>query len=427
MRLRLKVPDFSVAILCLLYKLFLDFYYMNYISPRWSYIGLVSDFTLSKTIASYIITAILFCLLNWDKDKIGNVILQYLFIIMIIPLLSFYGLANKQTEFLLFCVLGFMITVMMVNIFSGSRLNLKLRDFIYVKNLFVYATVMLIFTVAYMINVYGLHFNAADMLDSAVVSSIRASQSSIRAGGYLISWSYKVICPLLISLSLSENNKRKVVFYCCLQMIMYFCTPHKEIVLSMFLIFCTFYAYKKNILKYFWFCLLTGLIAIGIVFEELLYERFSLIVEAIVYRLLFIPASIKFEHYTFFSQREKLFFSEGLIGRLFGNEYKYGTQSVGQVISNYFYNTDSNSNTGYLAYSYDDIGFLGIIIASVLLALLIVFLQSILTEKNILFILPASLYTFGQLNDGPLLTAMLTGGILVLLFVVVIVELKPKT
>ena len=422
----LRRSNLYIAFCCFIYKFVSDIFYLNYISPRWSYMGLVSDFSLSKTVVSYILTAIVFCFLKWNNNKIGNVILQYLFIVMLIPLLSFWALANKQTDFLLFCVAGFNLTVLLVNRFDNSRVYLNFLYFKRMKSFYLYITILLFFVIVYMINYYGVHIATANMFDSEAVYSIRRDQTGV--GGfikYLIAWSYKVICPLLISFSLSKNCKTKVVFYCCLQIIMYLCTPHKEIILSMGLLFCTYYCYKKGILQYFWYYMLTGFMLLGILFEELFNTRL-IYIEALIYRLLFLPAAVKFEHYTYFSQHEKLFFSEGLLGKLFGREYFYGKLTSGQVVSNYFYNNNNNANTGYLAYSYDDIGFAGIIIASVLLGILIIVLQSALSEKNVLFILPPSVYIFGQLNDGPLLTAMLTGGILVLLTTVFIIELKSK-
>ena len=104
--------------------------------------GLVSDFSLSKTVVSYILTAIVFCFLKWNNNKIGNVILQYLFIVMLIPLLSFWALANKQTDFLLFCVAGFNLTVLLVNRFDNSRVYLNFLYFKRMKSFYLYITIL---------------------------------------------------------------------------------------------------------------------------------------------------------------------------------------------------------------------------------------------------------------------------------------------
>lgn len=425
MAIKISKKKRRIGLLCLACRIAMDYYYLRHVAPFWSYAGLTSDFSWEKTILSYLLCAILFFFLNWDENEIFSNVLQSMYVVIIMPLLSFYGLSNKQTSFALVCSIGFLITVLMVNRSAKKRTTVSLGQLSALKNMDYLATGLLIFTVVYMIRTYGIHLNVMDILNP-LVYDLRREQSSIQLGGllgYLVVWSYKIICPLLLAMSLSKGKKILSAFYILLQILMYLSSPHKEILYSIVLVVGTYYASKKDVFSYGLVGSITGLLIID---SFTIKNGIGNIISATLRRLLFYPAAIKYEHFTYFSEHDKLYFSEGIIGRLFGINYQYGSMSTGNVIANYFHGSMSNSNTGYLAYAYDDLGFIGIILASILLAFIIIILQRIVTDKNKLFIISAAIYPFIELNDLSLLTMILTGGLAVLIIVAILLEIKPK-
>lgn len=414
-----------MALLCLVYRIAIDYYYYNHVAPFWAYAGLTRDFSLEKTIISYTICAFIFLVINWDDNEIYNNVLQSMYAIIIIPLLSFYGLSNKQTSFAIACSIGFLITILLANSSANKHTTLSLGQLSRIKHMDVIAIGMLVLTVLYMLRLYGLHLDVIDILGPSVYD-LRRAQSSIHASGlmgYLIVWSYKIICPLFLALSLSQKKKFLTVFFASLQILMYLASPHKEILFSIVLIIGAYYATKKRVFSY---GLIGGITGLLILDSLTIKNGVGNVISATLRRLLFYPAAIKYEHFTYFSGHNKLFFSEGILGRLLGIKYEYGSMSTGQVIAAYFHGTVSNSNTGYLAYAYDDLGFLGIILASILVAILIIVLQRIVSERNKVFIFSVAIYPFIELNDLSLLTMVLTGGLAVLILVAILLEIKPE-
>lgn len=410
-------------LLCALYRFIMDYYYVHNVAPLWAYAGLTLDYNGAKVALSIVIAIVIFFAINWEDNEIYNILLQCMFVVMLMPLLSYYGLANKPSSFILVGSLGFYMTVLIANRAPNRKLHISYSKSGFIVHVDIIATVILIFTVLYMIRAYGIHINAIEMYNS-LIYDIRRLQSDVQFSGlmkYLITWSYKIICPLLIALSLSRREIVKSIFFVFLQFIMYLCSPHKEMIFSIVLVVGAYYIARR---KQFCYWLVGGLTS-ALLIETILKNRsIGAFIGATLRRLLFLPASIKYEHFTYFSTHDKLMLSEGSLGRLLGITYELGDQTTGQVIAAYFHGSQSNSNTGYLAYSYDDFGFIGIIVASILVGLLIVLLSRIVSERNKLFILSVSVYPFVEMNDIPLLTLILTGGIAILFLSAIILEAR---
>lgn len=143
-------------------------------------------------------------------------------------------------------------------------------------------------------------------------------------------------------------------------------------------------------------------------------------------RLLFDPALIDFMFYEQFSTNlPKLLYSESHLGQLFGIEYPYDKPS-GWVVNNiYFPAIEAEANTGYLSYSYANAGFLGMLLVSILLVLILKLLDK--ETENKVFAFAFCAYSFSILVNGGLLTTLLTGGILLIIIVLLFDESVFKT
>jgi len=231
--------------------------------------------------------------------------------------------------------------------------------------------------------------------------------------GYLVSWQAKVINPFLITISLIEKNKMLFGISVFMQLVIYLITAHKSFILIPFGIIGVMYIIKKRdfLLSFSFF------IPIGVFATYLGYKLFdSLILPSLfIRRLLFVPAQLKFYYYSFIKENQFLYFSEGVIGKIFGIKSPYEIRFANLIGYVFFNNVETGANTGYLADGYANMGVFGIFIVTVLLIIIFIVIDSISICAGKEITIGLSLFLIMGLNDGALLTTLLTGGLLLLM------------
>ena len=134
-------------------------------------------------------------------------------------------------------------------------------------------------------------------------------------------------------------------------------------------------------------------------------------------RLLTIPAVISNNHYDFFSQNQKLYFAENIIGRLLGIESPYEISSTFLVSRG-----GANANTGLFGDAYDNGGFLMMLFYSIIFVVILRYIERIYNRyKGDNRALPVFVgvltYSMIYLNDGSLTALLITGGLIINIFV----------
>ena len=131
------------------------------------------------------------------------------------------------------------------------------------------------------------------------------------------------------------------------------------------------------------------------------------------YRTLLLPAQGQFEYYDFFTHHDYLYFSEGSLGKLFGQTYPYSDQ-IGKIVNAYIYGPEkiSNGNTGIFSYGFADMGFVGMIIAAVIVLVVFLIVDWSTESLPVVFPVCAMAYQMFVLNDTGILISLNTGGIL---------------
>lgn len=396
-----------------IFRMLIDWYYLDYVSPVWGYMDMETNIRAEKVIISYLIVIILGLIIKWESEKFSEVAIQVLFLIMIVPLTSSYALNNQSTAFMVYCTFSFAISVLLVQ----WRTKFIISKIIY--RLSQYASKYLLQTIIILILLYsiviiasrGLNFAVLNIFNSDLIYSIR--EQGINLSGiwlYLYLWTYRIVLPVSLGYFLNRKKYLSAGIVLGIQLMIYFGDPHKEILLGMILILGLFFCGKKihygKLLLGAFMCAIGG----GMILYKLFNSTIAFYELNILQRVFHIPASIKFQHFRFFSERSKLYFSEGRIGRLLGISYPYGNMSVGQVVAYYEQNVISNNNTGYIAYAYDDLGYLGILLVGILLAIIFRLFDEYVAEKNQKWIIAVAIYPIIGLNDSGLLQWLLSGG-----------------
>ncbi|RCW86928.1 hypothetical protein DER71_10636 [Halanaerobium sp. DL-01] len=352
----LKLNRYKMFLISLLfvYKICLDIIYVQWLNPIYGYIGFVLNISIYKIIISYLLTILLIIIIPKHEKKISYIVLQIHLIIMILPTLTLYSLGGFSAKFLFMIIFCFILQIFLIRILPTIKL-IKIKKMKYFIFIFLFFTT--VFVYYYLLKTFNIHWNAINL---SVIYKIRANQNiSNGIMKYLITWQYRMINPIIIVLSYYSKRRKITTFTIIMQLLLYLIIPHKEIFLSAGLILMVIFVnkYKYNFISFF-----TAFITLGSFLFSIIYDLFNIssLVSILPMRFLYIPALVKFQHYEFFSSNPKLLYSEGRIGDIFNLTYPYSMPS-GFVVTQGV----NNANTGYLAYGFDNFGFLGMILISI--------------------------------------------------------------
>lgn len=395
----------TVFLYVILFRIILESSYIFIVAPMYSYYGLVWEPSISKLLFSYFIFFILFLLL--PKGEYASHKLVFLFFLTtVVPLLSFTWQANQDLTYPLmvsFCCF------IIFTILRKFRINMKI---IVLKQEVVFGITRFIFIISAVLLVgFTLRYGGIDAR-TLNFSQIYELRSELRYTGiwrYLVNWLGKLLIPFCIVMYLYRRNMLMFILSCFMQIYFYLSTGEKTLLFSVLLITISSYLLSKSK----WYVGMPLFYSLSIFTSSTIYffMKYLMVVAIVPVRVFNIPSAISFAHYDFFSVNPKLYFSEGLIGKLFGIERIY------QIGSTYLVSVgSSNANTGIFADAYDNGGFILMIIIALLFSLILMSVDSIckFSKKPNLYT-NLMVYTVIVLNNGGLLTALMTWGLGLLL------------
>jgi len=406
----------------ILYKLFLDAAYALSVSPCAESMLRPYDPKLVKYLLAFFLYLVLFAALPKRELDSVALIVHLHFVYSVAPLLTFYAFTNGSTRYILMVSACMLLEA--VVIFRPLRTASPVR----IKGIRSYVTVMLGILTVFALAVPMLYngFAGLKAFDLDYIYEMRANATYPPGFGYLLSWTTSSFLPFGILCSLHMKKYRWAALLATVQMVFYMQTGSKITLLMLFpMIFIYFCTRTGHCMKMMYLGL--SALCLFLVFaywldgtdtgEKASWELISFyLVRIIGVRALFLPACIKTYFYEFFSTHPKIFFSDGQIGRMLGLTCPYKLPS-GFVVDAYQHGAGAfgvtQANTGYLGEAYAQMGFAGMLLMSLLLALILRSLR-VYNRKSAAPLLTALLAVYIIiLNDGAFLTTLLTGGLLV--------------
>ncbi|AGK55919.1 O-antigen polymerase [Bacillus sp. 1NLA3E] len=401
------------------YKIVLEVIYYVFVAPNYSYSGLVWDPSIIKLFISNLCFFLLIKVLPKGQQRPSYQLTQLFFIITVVPVLSIFWQANLSFNYFSYLVVCSLILFIFLRLFKPFRVKFIGFE---TKKYLNFVNVIFIIT-CFLLILFTMKFGGIDLraLNFNEIYELRAEAEYGVFWGYLVNWIAKLFIPFCIVMYMIEDKKIMLFISCFFQIYFYLCTGHKSILFSvLFLIVFTFLLKKK---KFFVGVPTFYTLAITVSSFLFLITNNFFTIALMPIRQLNIPALLSFNHYDFFSKNPKLYFSEGLIGKVLGLESPYSIHSTFLVSSG-----GANANTGFLADAYDNGGLLLMILLTIALGVIFLFIDSISEGLNNRYRYTAlMLYTIVILNDSALLTTLLTsGGIVLILFLYIVSSEERK-
>jgi hypothetical protein len=396
----------------LIFKLTIEFSYLVFVSPLYSYMGFVWSPNFVKWTESWVLFFIVVGIIPSKLSKPSHFLLLILLFNIVIPLLSFYGLANKSRYHLYIVLFGYGL----IYIFRRGRLLripllkegpqiseiLILLGCIGVSLWFVYSG--------------GTQYFQIDL--TKVYDYRRLSAELIKTGpmGYINTWAYFVFGPGLLTIALWRKKYSIATLAFLLHIFWFGVSAQKFVLFAPFPVLFVWLIFRKT-RSPSWVPLGLTVIVSGVLFISLTFN-YPYPASMFVRRLFFVIANNTFDYYQFFSDNPWVWWSNssvtlGLI------EYPYDlipAKLIGEWQGN-----ESHVNNTFLSTGYMHAGIVGIALYGILVGFLFRLIDSFaargLPVWVVLGILIMPCYSLIISSDFP--TALLTKGVgigLVLVF-----------
>jgi len=335
------------------------------------------------------------------------VILQY--VIVVSPLLTLYCQGQTEASFMYLVLASFLTLVVATHSLPVFRIPHAGRSL---------RAVVLLGLWGVGVYVYGalLWSGAASWLsvDFADVYETREYWTSVSLPllGYFVPWQANVINPALLAVGLHRKSLPMIAVALLLQLLLFGMTGHKSFALAMVLVVAIYWVHRRR--WSLWSILLVA--GIGIVVAYLIYllSGDHLVPSIFVRRLFFVPARNHAIYYDFFSAstHPHILLSNSILAP-FAN-YPYA-MSVTRVISWAYWGRDFSPNVGYMGDAYAQLGGFGMILFSLILAVILRLADSVAGRREIALVAALVSVPAMALVNSALFTTLLTHGLLLVL------------
>lgn len=405
MNIRIKKKSVLEFIGVILYLLILDLIYILFIQNNVIYWGLDLDINNLKIIESFILAIIMFFLLPKKYNKISTYIMQIQYITIYIPLLSLYGLENNHRMYVYLVTSAF--ALMFISLRKDINSNIKP-----IKIKKKYLSILLY--MALVITIIGLFkeglYPHIKSFNFENIYTIRRDIHLDAITGYLMGITVRVITPFLLCVSIKNKNFKNIILIIFIQLFIYSMYPQKSILFSSVLVLGSMYVLRRKNFFLNLIYMFIGICILSIVAK--VYLDNEMIISLFVRRVLFVPVNIQFDYYDFFINNNYLYMSNNMIGNILGIDYKYSLPIVNLIAYTYYGQANMAANTCYIAESYAQLGYLGMI----LYTCLFIWINRILDWMNLKIsnqiIIPTLIFSIYALNDASLLTTLITHGLI---------------
>ena len=398
----------SIQILELTMYILLNLSYILVISPAFGYMGFEYDFSILRILISLIIVLSFVHFGKFVGSGLLYAVWHMVLIICLLPHLVFYTFSSGNLS----ASFGYIIFLIILLLFSKLKLhniNSKVINIQQGSNLTIFLVITFILFVPFL---YYLPYINIRNLWLTEVYETRVLFREINHWNilsYLLSPLSRVLLPALIIVSINRKNYPLLILVITLTTYLYLSSGAlKSVYFGIFAAIFFYFgkSYKSKILIF-----IVPLIAIMIlgIFEFKITQHVHL-QNLAIRRVFFIPPLIEDTYYSFFSNTEKTFYTHSLLSSFSDNNYGMPlSRYIGEVIMG---KEGFNANVGVIPDGFLSLGWVGIIINSILISYTFLLLDRFRIDPIFFGIIFIYIYYF---NTAFLGTMLLTHGYLFLI------------
>jgi hypothetical protein len=382
----------------------LEYYYYFFISVQFDYLGFVKNVSFLKYLESKILYLILlyisFFIFNKSKFLFSVYVLLLLF--FFIPNAVMYSFSNIERgpvySNFMFVTIFFIVTRIKISI---VHIPIPKK---YTRILLVSIAIVLALPI-FIVYKFNINVNTL-LLKDIYTTRTSFSLKETALNKYIYNWEVKAIIPSLLVFLLIHKKQLQALFVFCLLIYLFLISGNKIVYMTS-IITLFFYFIGNNYeskIRFFLIGILMMLIVLPII--DLFILNSYLLRGTIVMRTFYFPALLNHCYFDYFKDIS-LFFSENNPFSLFLKS-PLNEKSAILISKVYFDNSDMYANNGLVSDGFMNLGYLGVILLSMLFSLIFLFFNSIQLSSKYFGVFLAYVFLFLSL---PTFTVIMTGGI----------------
>lgn len=403
-------------LLSLLFFAILTLLYIDIVSPLYSYYGLYESLNLDKLVIAACAVVAIALLVPTKIYKVSDFLMWILYLLAIVPCMVIYGCQDRSTTYAVMLVACYVVVDLARRLrFQPPRPPLSLSE----GHLVCCCIFAVMITTCLVIANGGLTYFNLDFtkvydvrLDIAanVFGAHRGTVYDASLLGYLTTLSFDVCNLFLVAFFLSKGKYVAALAFIVVQ-IAYFGMSSDKV-----------YAYALVVPLYFWLLgrwarwhttFLTSMILLAVI-AHLEYARFDsyILTGNIFVRVFYLPATLNFSYHDIFHQLGHVYLSDSRFNPF--TEYKYSLAPAFIVGWSLWGNLATNANSGFLATSYMHFGYPGMLVYSLLVGLLLSFVDAGTANRRDLYVRISivAIPFLKLLTSADLTTSLLSHGVL---------------
>lgn len=413
----------GITLFILIYRITLDYIYVNVISPVWSYQHFYTDINNTFLYISYV-WIFFMCLFDnklYEDKRPSSIFLLLLDFLFFIPLSSVIPLSGMNLDFFIYCLIYWSLVALFQVYYLKKSPKYIPQSTIENKGASLYFYIAaIIIGLNFLVSLYYFGFHLK--FDLQDVYDIRYEVRDLH-----LPTAVKYLKPIASKLTLITILvviiKKKYIWLIPLILIQlenFAFGALKSDFFALLLVFVVGFFYETKHLQYIFYGLIVANAIVIIEYSLTGVSLFSIIIHR---RVLFMPSILSNEYFTFFSNHELVYLRDSFM-RHFGLHSPYDLE-VPMLIGREFYDSpEANCNTGIIGDDFAQLGWLSLLVFPFLRYKILTLYDKVLSpceEKMIVYV--SFLFSLVFIS-GTFFSSLITGGFLVILLLIYILIKK---
>jgi len=411
----LRPDSLEKAFLSCIYTILLVVLYQDAVFPSFSYMGFMF-YGIPWGILSLqlVVIALVATQLPNSFRNTSDVFIWMLFSIVFIPTVCMPALVINKINPEQLAVLFLLIVMSFLSMVYTSRVKIRANlpyCSPYLFWLFIIALSSLF--IVFILKDYGLSFGRLfDIRNYAEIYDIRHAareqkEAASAISNYGLLWLAKVIIPLILGWSLVKKVKLITMLAVFMQISLFAITAHKSFLFSLVFVYFIYWVSKRENSGLIYFRVMAGLV----IFSALLFYLldFDLVVSIIVRRVFMVPGMLSGYFFEFYTLNPFAYYGNSFLSGIVDSAY--ATSPAFTIGLNYLQSDKASANVNFWGDAYAHLGFIGVLLISFIVNLIILVVNACSWNKNRLIALCLMAIPFWTLMESSLTTTLVSHGL----------------
>ncbi len=420
------------VVLSTVYALLLIFLYRDSVYPNFGYMGF-PFYGINWILVSFqlALISLIAALLPSEFNKISDLCSWLMFKMVFIPTLVIAGIVVEHISLIQLIMTNGLLVLCILSTISVSKIEMRASFPTLSPSLFWIITgAISLFFIVFVVMDYGFSFSRLlDLRNYSEIYDIRYAYRDQKNAASFISnygllWLAKVIVPLFWGWGLYKKSKIIIVLSLITQIGLFAISAHKSFLFGLVFIY---FVYWISIRPHSGMWFLRAIVGFTVFSSILFYlVEIDIFVSIIVRRVFIVPGMLSGFFLEFYSNNPLALYANNFLSDVFNTVYN--TSPAFTVGKAYFGRVETSANVNFWGDAFGNMGYLGLIIITLLLNIILIMINALSNGKNKISCLSLFAVSFWTITETSLTTTLVSHGLgLALLLVFLLNKEKDNT